>query len=255
MGMDPCNRFRSKLHTKSMENIQFTYYAIAYFLFYGTHVWLLQLRQSEPAVWPSECIRRRPRMTEFVRVQLSYSRAHAGSRPATECRRISAASRSLCKTTALEDPPTLSNRRPSTINSSRGRWPTQTECTSTVQRICRTIESHRCRRPSIVRRTVCRKRQSLPTEWPMCDDPCRWWRPASHLTARIIPRMFVCLAVHTKWAWIAVLASTHALTHTNLPNAAKMPAAQNTSPHSAGRKSKPPIRSPNESCNGSNMVM
>lgn len=39
------------------------------------------------------------------------------------------------------------------------------------------------------------------------------------------------------------------------PNAARMPAAQNTSPQSAGRNNKPPIRSPKESCNGSNMVM
>lgn len=40
-----------------------------------------------------------------------------------------------------------------------------------------------------------------------------------------------------------------------LPNAANIPAAQNTSPHSAGRNNNPPIRSPNESCNGSNIVI
>lgn len=38
------------------------------------------------------------------------------------------------------------------------------------------------------------------------------------------------------------------------PKAARIPAAQNTSPQSAGKKSNPPIRSPKLSCNGSSIV-
>lgn len=41
----------------------------------------------------------------------------------------------------------------------------------------------------------------------------------------------------------------------HLPNAANIPAAQNTSPHNAGRNNKPPILSPNESWSGSSIVM
>lgn len=39
------------------------------------------------------------------------------------------------------------------------------------------------------------------------------------------------------------------------PKAARMPAAQNTSPHKAGRNKRPPIRSPNASWRGSSIVM
>ena len=67
----------------------------------------------------------------------------------------------------------------------------------------------------------------------------------SIITANVAPVKHLSINVKTSYINFEII---------NLPNAANMPAAQNTSPHNAGKNSKPPIRSPKLSCKGSNIV-
>lgn len=57
----------------------------------------------------------------------------------------------------------------------------RTVCTSTVRWKCKSVEWHRCRRPSINHRRECRKRRYTRRKWLTGPSPYQWSLPMSHL--------------------------------------------------------------------------